>query len=144
MRSQRGVFKKKCLADLIAFQYVLHSFSTVLGTEAHSVESLQKPTSMMFHLFFYFTSLISFSKLYIFRCHFLTQLKVTCQFNAHMTIDVLKILRSLATMLSYANSVAIFDRNCFVRNRWECNMEALCFVEEQQKTDRGGLRNGIR
>lgn len=37
MRSQRGVFKK-CLADLIAFQYALHSFSAVLSTGAHSLK----------------------------------------------------------------------------------------------------------
>lgn len=47
-----------------------------------------------------------------------------------MIVNVLQILPSLVKMLSYVNSVAFFDRNCFVRNRRECNMEALCFVEE--------------
>lgn len=61
-----------------------------------------------------------------------------------MIVNVLKILPSLVKMLSYVNSLGVFHRNCFVRNRCECNMEALCFVEEQQKTVRGGLRNGIR
>lgn len=42
MRSQHGVFKK-CLADLIAFQYALHSFSD----GAPLVQSWQTPAMRM-------------------------------------------------------------------------------------------------
>lgn len=34
-----------------------------------------------------------------------------------MIVNVLKTLPSLVKMLSYVNSVAVFDRNWFVRNR---------------------------
>lgn len=40
MRSQHGVFKK-CLTDLIAFQYALHSFSSAFRTGHHTAEHWQ-------------------------------------------------------------------------------------------------------
>lgn len=64
---------------------------------------------------------------------------------AHVIVNVFKILPSLVKWLSYVNRILFFfPLELFARKRCECNMEALCFVMDPQKTVGGGLWNEIR
>lgn len=137
MRSQRGVFKK-CLAGLIAFQCALHSFSTMLSTAAHSMKvGKHRPHWCSLRS----SCLILFGKDHFYSLRNLLS-TLDCNLNGRGLCNVQKILPSLVKWLSDVICVLFFF--LFVQCRCECNMEALCFVMDPQKTVGGGQWNEIR
>lgn len=91
---------------------------------AHSVESWQTLGTSMFWIFPFFLFWFNLVWLHIcvimrnpFSAICLHNISQWRQARHSMINNVLKILPSLVKMLSYVNSVSVFDRNCFVRNR---------------------------